>query len=81
MSPDMLQEKKSETDAEKQKAVLRKLVTELSHEHPDLYYQPTTEIARLIRDHVANGGTLNGADRKLMEHLSSRDLQVLLSLH
>ena len=77
----MLQDKKSETDAEKQKALLRRLVTEVSRESPDLYYQSTSQVARLIRDHIKNGRTLNADERKVMEPLSSRDLEVLLSLH
>lgn len=77
----MLHDKKSETDAEKQKVLLRRLVTEASRNSPDLYYQSTSQIARLIRDLITNGRTLNGEERKLMERLSDRDLEVLLSLH
>ncbi|WP_341366676.1 hypothetical protein [Yoonia sp. BS5-3] len=77
----MLQDKKSETDAEKQKVLLRRLVTEVSRENPDLYYQPTSQVARLIADHIKSGRTLNGDERKLMAGLGTRDLEVLLSLH
>lgn len=77
----MLQDKKSETDAEKQKALLRRLVTEVSRAYPELYYQPTSQVARLIKRHIADTGTLNGDDRKLLNRLSNRDLEVLLSLH
>jgi len=77
----MLQDKKSETDAERRKVLLRRLVAELSQSHPDLYYQSTSQISRLLKDHISSGKSLNGEDRKLMEPLSSRDLEVLLSLH
>jgi len=77
----MLQDKKSETDAERQKVLLRRLVSEVSRENPDLYYQPTSQVARLIRDRIAGGRSLNQEERALMQRLSSRDLEVLLSLH
>ncbi|WP_293577251.1 hypothetical protein [Phaeobacter sp.] len=77
----MLQDKKSETDAERQKALLKRLVSELSAQHPDLYYQPTSLVARLIREQIEQGKTLNQDERKLMSRLKSRDIEVLLSLH
>ncbi|MEM9734290.1 MAG: hypothetical protein AAF903_12520 [Pseudomonadota bacterium] len=77
----MLQEKKSETDAERKKVLLRRLLSDLSQANPDLYYQPTSEIARLLKDQILNGNMLNADDRKLMEPLGARDLEVLLSLH
>jgi len=77
----MLQDKKSETDAERQKVLLRRLVNEVSRENPELYYQSTSQVARLIRDRIADGRSLNQDERALMQRLSSRDLEVLLSLH
>ncbi|MEM9630561.1 MAG: hypothetical protein AAGA50_04495 [Pseudomonadota bacterium] len=77
----MLQDKKSETDAERQKVLLSRLVTEVSRENPDLYYQSTSRIAHLLRDHISDGSTLNHEERALMQRLSVRDLEVLLSLH
>lgn len=77
----MLQDKKAETDAEKQKALLRRIASALSQENPDLYYQPTSQVARLIHGYISDGGKLNSDERKLMQGLSSRDLEILLSLH
>lgn len=77
----MLQDKKSETDAERKKVLLRRLLSDLSEANPDLYYQPTSAIARLLKDQISSGKMLNADDRKLMEPLSSRDLEVMLSLH
>lgn len=77
----MLQDKKSETEAEKQKALLRRLVADVSRETPDLYYLPTAQIARLIEKHIAESPNVNVDERKLMARLSTRDLEVLLSLH
>ncbi|MCH2096501.1 MAG: hypothetical protein MK160_15530 [Rhodobacteraceae bacterium] len=77
----MLQDKKSETDSEKQKRILRRLLETLSHEVPELYYQPTSQVARLIQTRVHDGGSLNADERALMARLSTRDIEILLSLH
>ncbi|MEM6680462.1 MAG: hypothetical protein AAF675_21555 [Pseudomonadota bacterium] len=77
----MLHDKKSETDAERQKALLRRLVETLNQDKPELYYQSTSEIARQIQRHIAEKGTLNADERELMARLSQRDIEVLLSLH
>lgn len=77
----MLQDKRSELDSEKQKSLLTRLVEELSAADPDLYYQPTSAIALRIKAHIDGGGGLNADDRKLLEPLSQRDIEVLLSLH
>ena len=77
----MLQDKKSETDAERQKVILTRMVEELSREQPDLYYQSTSQIAQTIQARVAEGKTLNGDERKLMDGLTARDISVILSLH
>jgi hypothetical protein len=77
----MLQDKREDLDAEKRKKLLWRLVAELSREMPDLYYQPTSEIARHIRLCIADGGKLNADERALMDRLGQRDIEVLLSLH
>ena len=77
----MLQDKKTETDAEKRKSILRRLIVDLNRDNPDLYYQPTSEVARLVRQLIATSSKLNADERKLMEKLSNRDLEILLSLH
>ena len=77
----MLQDKKSDTDAEKQKTILRRLVEELNRSYPDLYYQPTSEVARLASQIIQDGHSLNADEKKLMARLSSRDIEILLSLH
>ncbi|MGB0694201.1 MAG: hypothetical protein ACPGOY_01035 [Rhodospirillaceae bacterium] len=77
----MLQEKKSETDAEKQKILLQRLLGELSRQNPELYYQSTSEVARQIKQYTTQGGVLNKDEGALMARLSNRDVEVLLSLH
>jgi hypothetical protein len=77
----MLQDRREDLDSEKRKKLLQRLVSELSREHPDLYYQPASEIARQIRSDIACGTKLNADERALMDRLSQRDIEMLLSLH
>lgn len=77
----MLQEKKSETIAEKQKVILMRLISELTQQSPDLYYQSTNQIARIIDGYIKQGHNMNADEIELMKKLSSRDIEVMLSLH
>ncbi|WP_460274663.1 hypothetical protein [Celeribacter sp. ULVN23_4] len=77
----MLQDKRNELDAEKQKKTLTRLVTALSETNPELYYQSTSEIAGLLKDAIDEGKSLNGEERQLLQRLSLRDIEVMLSLH
>ncbi|MEM6760142.1 MAG: hypothetical protein AAF601_11765 [Pseudomonadota bacterium] len=76
----MLEDKKEDLSGEKVKRLLDRMVQELSRLHPDLYYQPTSHIARLLHEQIKNGDTLNGAERELTAHLGQRDIEVLLSM-
>ncbi len=76
-----MQEKDEETTAEKQKKLLQRLVEELSRENADLYYQPTTEIAFVLKNHIDDRTKLSAEERKLLKPLSRYDIQLLLSLH
>ncbi len=77
----MLREKKSETDAERQKAILMRLIEDVGRQYPDLYYQPTNQIARLIKSYIEQGQNMNADEIKLMKRLRSRDIQIMMSLH
>lgn len=77
----MLQDKRVDLDAEKQKKLILGMVQELTRESPDLYYQPTSVIARQIRDNISSSKALALDDRELLRKLSQRDIEVMLSLH
>lgn len=77
----MLHDKRQDLDAEKQKALLERMVAELSRENPDLYYRSTSDIAQEIRRHVDEGAQLNADERALLAPLTPKDIQVILSLH
>lgn len=76
-----MEEKRQDLDSEKQKKLLERLVGELSQTHLDFYYQPTTEIAFLLQKHIKDGAKLTSDERTLVERLTPRDIQIILSLH
>lgn len=77
----MLQDKRKDLDSEKQKQLLQRLVEELSRTEMDFYYRSTTEVAALLEQHIAKKARLTAEERALMQRLSRRDIEVLLSLH
>ncbi|EEE44031.1 hypothetical protein [Roseibium alexandrii] len=77
----MLQEKHGDLDAEKRKKLITRLLEDLSRSNPDLYYQPTSQIALQIKQQVDEGTNLSNEDRALLSPLTLRDIEVLLSLH
>lgn len=77
----MLEEKRKDLDSEKQKRLLRKLVEDLSQKEPDLYYQPTSQIASFLIKYIDGDAGLLDEERLLLKRLDQRDIEVLLSLH
>jgi len=77
----MLEHKRKDLIAEKRKRLLEKLVSDLSHENPSVYYLATADIAQLLRKTIETGGRLAAEDRTLLLQLSERDIEVILSLH
>lgn len=76
-----LKDKRKDLDGERQKRLLQKLVSDLSHENQNVYYMPTSGIAALLHETIKHGGRLSADDRSLLQKLSVRDIEVLLSLH
>jgi len=77
----VLQDKRSELEAEKRKKLLTRLLDDLSKENPDLYYQPTSAVAVQIMEHIANAHDLHVEEKALLTPLSQHDIEVLLSMH
>ncbi|MEM9970642.1 MAG: hypothetical protein AAF762_06040 [Pseudomonadota bacterium] len=77
----MLEEKRKDLDSEKQKRLLQRLVGELSTVDPDFYYRSTADIASMLKTKIDAGDSLNGEEKSLLQRLSARDIEVLLSLH
>ena len=76
-----MEEKRADLISEKRKKLLQRLVEELSREHVDFYYKPTTEIAFMLKNYIDDKTNLSVEERKLLEPLSQYDIQVVLSLH
>lgn len=76
-----MKDKRKDLDGERQKVLLQKLVSDLSHENPNVYYMPTAGIAVLLHDTIQTGGRLSAEDRELLKRLTLRDIEVVLSLH
>ncbi|MEM9967352.1 MAG: hypothetical protein AAF755_04535 [Pseudomonadota bacterium] len=77
----MLEEKRKDLEAEKQKKLLQRLLNELSRSAPDFYYRSTREIAGLIKTYGAKDADLFAEEKALLDKLTEEDIQVILSLH
>ncbi|MEM1373743.1 MAG: hypothetical protein AAGF78_05095 [Pseudomonadota bacterium] len=76
----MLEEKRSDLESEKRKRVLQDIVQELSAEEPELYYQSTNIIAKMIHQRIQSGEGMTQDRTALLGGLSDRDIEVLLSI-
>lgn len=75
-----MEEKRQDLRAEKQKTLINRLVSELSAKHPDFYYLSTMDVAYAIKDYVKTDAKLTQDDRVLIDPLTPKDIQMILSL-
>ncbi|MQY42748.1 hypothetical protein GG681_08840 [Epibacterium sp. SM1969] len=75
-----VEEKRKDLTSEQQRRLLQKLVERLSQEHPDFYYQSTSEIAAQLENYILQKDKLSFDDRTLLAPLSRYDIQLLLRL-
>jgi hypothetical protein len=80
MEADMLTDKRADLVAEKRRRLLERLVAELSRSGLDLYYSATSEVAATLLSYAKNDAKLNADEHALIDGLSQRDVEVLLSL-
>ncbi len=66
---------------EKKVQILEGLVAKVSTEYQDIYYLSTIEVASLVHKKINEDSELNKADQELVNELSPRDIQILLSYH
>ena len=76
-----MEEKRQDLTSEKQKQLLQLLVSQMSHDDPDLYYRSTSQIAFQIEAYIRGDNDLSLDDLTLLAPLDARDIQLLLSLH
>lgn len=68
------------TQAERRRDVVRRSLDALMRSNPQLYYQPTADVARAIHEGIAKGGEgLSAEDRAAVKTLSARDIEVILA--
>ncbi|MEL6643754.1 MAG: hypothetical protein AAFQ79_07460 [Pseudomonadota bacterium] len=77
----MLQEKPGDLTAVKRKQILDRLINELSHAGHDLYYAPTTDVAKTLLDYANGPAGLTTDERALLDGLNRRDVQILLGMN
>lgn len=76
-----MEDKRVDLTVEKQKVLITQLVQRLSRAYPDLYYQSTSDVAHILRQHIDTDKALSQDDRELLKPLSPYDIQILLSLN
>jgi len=80
-----VEEKRRDLKSTKQKAILEGVISELSKTNPSFYYLSTSEIAFEIKSYLSETQNTKGSMTKdeieIVAPLSSRDIQMLLSLH
>ncbi|MEM7190970.1 MAG: hypothetical protein AAF439_15270 [Pseudomonadota bacterium] len=76
-----MEEKTADLVAQKRKALLERLIVEVSRNGLDLYYAPTSQVATHLLKYAESEAGLNADERELLEGLDRRDIEVILSLH
>jgi len=76
-----MEEKHQDLKSSKQLRIIEQIMLNLSNAHPSFYYLPTIEIANEISSYIQTSAKLKKQDLDLVNALSARDIQMLLSLH
>jgi len=76
-----MEEKHKDLKNNQRKKIITEVVSALNELHPSFYYLSTVEIAGEIKKYISEPGKLSRDKCDLVEDLSQRDIQMLLSLH
>ena len=76
-----MEEKRKNLINTQQKRIINGVVAALHESNPSLYYSSTIEIAAEIKKYMHTPGKLNVDNFELVNKLTRRDIQILLSLH
>lgn len=76
----MLQDKNADLLATRRKALLERLIAEIGRSGFDLYYAPTSQVADHLLRYARSQAALNADERALLDGLSRRDIEIILSL-
>ena len=67
------------TQAERRRRVVKRSLEALMRSDPQLYYRPTSDVARAIHDDIGDRGGLSAEDREAVKGLSTRDIELILA--
>lgn len=76
-----MEEKHKDLISSKQKELIERLVADLNKTDPSFYYLAASDIANEIRRSVKDKKNLSQEEFLLLEPLSRRDIQLILSFH
>jgi hypothetical protein len=76
-----MEEKRINLINTQQKRIINEVVAALNESHPSFYYLSTIEVAAEIKKYFHTASRLSVEDFELVDKLSRRDIQILLSLH
>jgi hypothetical protein len=76
-----MEEKRKNLISSQQKRIISEAIAALNESHPSFYYLSTIEIAAEIKKYFHAVGRLSVEEFELVNKLSRRDIQILLSLH
>lgn len=76
-----MEEKRKDLKSTKQKELLMRIMGDLSKSHPSFYYLSTIEVAAEIKDFIEQNKGISRDDFLMLNSLTHRDIQILLSLH
>ena len=76
-----MEEKRKDLKSSKQKELIDRLVVELSQADPSFYYLSASDVANEIRATIKDRKNLSQEELLLLEPLSRRDIQLILSFH
>jgi len=76
-----MEEKHKDLISTKQKELVERLVADLNKTDPSFYYLAASDIANEIRTSIKNKKNLSQGEFLLLEPLSRRDIQLILSFH
>lgn len=71
-----------ELGVQKRDKVIQRFLSQLTKQHPELYYAPTSQIAREIHKEIQNKlNTLDFEEQVQVKRLSAHDIEVILGFH
>ena len=65
-----------------QRKIINNLLEQVMQNHPDVYYAPTTDVARMIHTRLQETlSRMSIEDQLLMKKVTTRDIEIMLSLN